>query len=421
MKVWIVCEGEGLPVKENERLWRMGILADYLSKHDHDVLWWTSSFDHGSKKYLVDKTTEFEKNEHEKLILLHSKIAYKKNVSISRIIYHNILASEFGKLNEKYDTPDIILCAWATQQFAKKCVQYGKRHHIPVIIDIRDPWPDYFLRVFPKGTKWLGKIVLYPMHYDAAKTLGKCDAITGVVPVYVEWGLRLAKRKTTELDRHIFLSNFKVDNQVPISEELVKWWEDKGVSDKTWNLCLIGTLSQQGDYDTLIKACINISNTNKDFRLIIAGDGDEKERLVRLSENCNQIIFAGWINKDKMNSLMRMSKCGAYSYKNSDGFKDTISNKIVQYFSAGLPVISSLDGLSKELLNKYDSGLTYEEGNPESCERAINFLISNDDKRIEMGKNSDKLFNDYFETTIVSEQFIQLFNDVIKKYSGDLR
>ena len=419
MKVWIVCEGEGLPVKENERLWRMGILADYLSKHDHDVLWWTSSFDHGSKKYLVDKTTEFKKNEHEKLILLHSKIAYKKNVSISRIIYHNILASEFGKLNEKYDTPDIILCAWATQQFAKKCVQYGKRHHIPVIIDIRDPWPDYFLRVFPKGTKWLGKIVLYPMHYDAVQTLKKADVIIGVVPSVVQWGLNLAGRKANKQDRHIFLSNNKIDKNASMSEELLKWWEEQGITDKTWNLCLIGTLSNQGDYDTLISAGKKIADKYPDFRLILAGDGDEKERLQKLCDDSHQIVFPGWIDREKMNSLMRLSKCGAFSYKNSNGFKDSVSNKLIQYFSCGLPVISSLEGLSKDLIKEYNTGVLYKEGDIDGCYEAIDFMIKNESVRYQMGINSDTLFDEKFDSQKVCEQFLDLFNEVINNYFGE--
>lgn len=395
------------------------MLADYLSKHDHDVVWWTSTFDHGSKKYLFDETTVYDINEHEKLVLLHSKTAYKKNVSLSRIIYHNILASEFGKTNQSYDSPDIILCAWATQQFAKKCVEYGEANRVPVIIDVRDPWPDYFLRVFPKGTKWLGRIILYPMRADAAKTLSLANTITGVAPVTVEWGLRLAKREATELDRPIYLSNVKVDENEPIADELIKWWDEKGISAQTWNVCLIGTLSKQGDYETLINASKNIAVKNSDFRLIIAGDGDEKDRLVKMASDCEQVVFPGWIDKEKMNSLMRLSKCGAYSYKNSDGFRDTISNKVVQYFSAGLPVISSLEGLSKKILNDYKAGLVYEEGNVQSCEEVITFLMNNEDKRVKMGKQSAVLFDDCFDSIKVCKQFVELFEEVIKKYGGD--
>ncbi len=419
MNVWIVCEGEGLPIKKRERLWRMGQLADSLADNGHDVLWWTSSFDHGSKSYLVRKTEEIDVKKHEKLILLHSSIAYKKNVSISRIVYHDILAWKFGKLNENYPVPDIIICSWATQQFAKKCVMYGKKHHVPVILDIRDAWPDYFLRVFPAWAKMLGRIILYPMHRDAARTLSKADVIIGVNPAELEWGLSLAKRKASESDRVVFISSNKINKEKPLEPKMVQWWQDRDVTTETWNLCLIGTLSKQGDYDTLIAAGKKIARDNPDFRLIIAGDGDERSRLEELAKDCSQIVFPGWLDKEKMESLLLLSDCGAYSYKNSDLFKDSVSNKVVQYFSAGLPVISSLEGFSKELIVQYETGILYKEGNSDSCASAIKSLIENEEQRKRMCKNSELLFDEFFESGRVFHQFIELFEEVIRKYHGE--
>ncbi len=418
MYVWIVCEGEGLPLKENERLWRMGRLADYLSKNGHKVLWWTSSFDHGSKKYLTNKTSIVKVNDSETLVLLHSPIAYKKNVSISRIIYHDILAYLFGKNNEKYEEPNIIICSWATQQFAKKSVLYGKRHKIPVIIDIRDEWPDYFIRVFPAYLKMIGKILLLPMHYDAVRTLKKADVIIGVIPSSVEWGLSLANRKMTQLDRTIYLANNRIKNDC-LNQYVLEWWNSQNVRIDTWNICLIGTLSKQGDYDTLIQACKIISSCKEDFRLIIAGDGDEKKHLQDLANDCEQIIFPGWLNREQMESLLMISKCGAYSYKNSDGFQNAISNKVVQYFSAGLPVVSSLEGLSKEIITQYGAGIVYKEGDVEECRCAIEYLIDNDNQRKEMAKCSSKLFDELFDSERISEQFLDLFTDTIKECYGD--
>lgn len=418
--MWIVCEGESLPIKKNGRLGRMGLLAEYMSNQGHDVVWWTSTFDHGEKTYLFDHTKKLQLNQREELILIHSPIAYKRNVSISRIIYHIILAKRFGKMNHMESTPDIILCSWATQQFASECIKYGKKRHVPVVIDIRDPWPDYFLRVFPKWARSIGRILIYPLHKDAEKTLREADAITGVIPSEVEWGLSLAGRKATPLDRHVFIGNTKIDRNTPNNDETLEWWSKRGILSQTWNLCLVGTLSDQGDYDTLIMAAKRVAKKYKNFRLIMAGDGDERNRLEKLAHGWPQIVFPGWIDMEKIRTLLRISKCGAFSYKNSNGFRDSVGNKVVQYFSSGLPVITTLEGISRKMITEYGAGLYYPEGNIDECERAIESLMGDEQKRKLMGERSHALFSEVFDQTIINRQFVELLEDVINTYRREV-
>ena len=58
MRIWLVQRAESTPHDESgsRRLLRIGIIADILSKRGHDVIWWTSNFDH------VTKTHRFKSN-----------------------------------------------------------------------------------------------------------------------------------------------------------------------------------------------------------------------------------------------------------------------------------------------------------------------------------------------------------------------
>ena len=58
MRVWLVCAGEMLPVdKGNQRSMRAGMLAKALRTRDHEVTWWTSAFDHSSKRLRCDRSS----------------------------------------------------------------------------------------------------------------------------------------------------------------------------------------------------------------------------------------------------------------------------------------------------------------------------------------------------------------------------
>ena len=49
--VWLVTIGEPLPVEAGSRALRCRLLARELARRGHDVIWWTSDFDHFAKRY----------------------------------------------------------------------------------------------------------------------------------------------------------------------------------------------------------------------------------------------------------------------------------------------------------------------------------------------------------------------------------
>ena len=55
MRVWLVQRAESTPHDDggDRRLLRIGILADILQSQGHEVVWWTSAFDHVGKKKSV--------------------------------------------------------------------------------------------------------------------------------------------------------------------------------------------------------------------------------------------------------------------------------------------------------------------------------------------------------------------------------
>ena len=76
-----------------------------------------------------------------------------------------------------------------------------------------------------------------------------------------------------------------------------------------------------------------------------------------------------------------------------DNQRLTSSNKLFDYISAGLAVISpNLPGLS-ETLNEYNVGLQYEAGNTQMFAEQIEFLSNNKQTLINYKKNSIECSN----------------------------
>ena len=196
-------------------------------------------------------------------------------------------------------------------------------------------------------------------------------------------------------------------------EKNQSWWQDRGVSEETWNICYFGTLSISVDLKTVIDAVKILSQRYKDIRLVIGGEGDCKEELVQQAQGSKHIIFAGWLNGQQMNSLMGICRCGTYSYKNSEDFYNTFSNKGIQYLSGKLPILNSLGGFARTMLEENECGLTYKEGDIQDCARQIERLYTDSALCKRMAENAYELFEKKFESNVVNRQFEQYFYQIL--------
>lgn len=406
LNIWLIKEGEPLPIEDNVRLMRTGSLAKYLAEHGHKVTWWTSTFIHGEKKYIYHNHKEINLDQNGRLVLLHSPIAYRKNISAKRIIYHKLLAFEFLKKSRAYKKPDIILCAWPTPQFAKAAVKYGEKNGVPVIIDIRDLWPDIFERIFPKSLKFLSKAVLFPLKNSTRKIMSAAAGIVGKEDRSLQWGCSYANRTVTNTDKRIFIGGSRpIMSKDKLSESL-EWWGALGIVKENWNICFFSTLSTKSlDLETVIGAVHILGEKYPKINLIIGGKGDGEDYYRALAAGMPNVHFAGWLNQEQMNSLMVISKCGVYCLKNTEDFKDTFTNKAVQYLSGGLPLVNSLSGFSKGFIESNKIGMNYKEGSEDSCVHAIETMYLDEECRKRMAEAAIGVFENYFEETVVNSQF----------------
>lgn len=416
LNIWLIGEGEGLPIQENAHLMRMGTIANYLSGQGHKVLWWSSSYLHGEKRYITQNIQKYDINKNYRLILLHSRISYKRNISLKRIIYHKILASQFERYSKNKNKPDIILCAWPTPQFAKAAVRYGKNNNVPVIIDARDMWPDIFVRAFPAKLEGLAEIALLPLKKSCARTFKGAYGITAMIDAVLKWACKYAGRQPGKRDKTVYIGNKRLDLSDEKFTSLSARWKEMGISNETWNICFFSTFGSHIAIDTVIKAVKELSISNSDIHLLIGGGGDREEYFKAISDGCKNVHFLGWLNNEEMTSLMRISRCGAFSIKNTFDFKDTFNTKAIQYISEGLPILNSLSGFAKTLIAEEDMGVSYECDNVADCKEKIMQLYNDENKRKVMGQNAQNCYFNKFESGIVNKQMEDYLLSMQKMY-----
>ena len=200
MRVWLVTIGEPLPTDgSQERLLRTGILAEQLSQNGHQVHWWTSSFDHFRKQQRTRCDMRVTIGEGYDISLLAAN-SYSRNVSLRRIANHREITRKFNAQAQLEPSPDVIVCSWPLIELCAAAVRFGKSRGVPVVLDLRDMWPNAVVDLSPRVLRPVAKLALSKSFRDAKFAASGATAITGITENIVDWGMQFASRPRSTAD-----------------------------------------------------------------------------------------------------------------------------------------------------------------------------------------------------------------------------
>jgi len=398
MNIWFACIGEPVPLDGNiNNLHRCGQFAYKFAEEGHNVLWITSNFDHFTKTKISDVSTKiFSKKL--SVRFLETK-RYKKNISIERFYSHYLIANNLKKeiktLNH-LNSPDIIYASYPTIEIPYELTKYAKNNNIPIVVDVRDLWPDIFFSAIPKSLHIFAKIFLYPWYKKKSFTFKKADSIIAISDGFLNFASTGLSRKERKFDKVIYksyLSNFKANNQI----------KDK------FRAIYVGAISKN---KTNLESVINTFNTlGSDYELIICGEGDDLNYYKSLANE--NIIFKGWVSKNNIKSIMNDSHVGIVPLKNRFDFKLAIVNKAVEYLSYGMPIISSLNGELKKFIKQNQVGLSY--SNDDEFKKCILKISKDKNFHQKLSQNAIQTFKRNFD---FEKNFLQIeshFYNLIKE------
>ena len=82
------------------------------------------------------------------------------------------------------------------------------RKSIPVVVDIRELWPDNYLFRLPPLLRPLGKVILQREFARSKRILRNAAGIIASCNEYVMWGLKVAERPARKNDGSFVLGSY---------------------------------------------------------------------------------------------------------------------------------------------------------------------------------------------------------------------
>lgn len=408
LNVWLVQIGEEIPTDPGPpRLLRTGILARHLVARGHRVTWWNASVNHQQKLQRSEATTAFDTPFGYRQVLLHGRL-YSRHVSIARMLSHRENAAAFRAWSAREPRPDVVVCGYPTIELAAAVAAYATANRVPLIVDFRDMWPDLIESQLSQAARIMGWPLFRHWYGEQRRIVQQATSIIGITEPFVDWALRRGGRARGPLDRAFHLAT---DTQTPDADTLsaadARWRErGLGARGEHFVMAFAGTLSARLDIGTVVKAAVQLDASERtSVRLVCCGRGDQDAELRALAAGCDHILFPGWVGSAEIHALLSLSDVGVLPYPSSPDFHMSYPNKVGEYLGAGLPVMTCLDGLTRDLLAERGIGHFFTSGDVGSAVACLRTLLANRDALAAQRPRARQTFDDLFNPGIIYTRF----------------
>ena len=415
LNIWIVAAAEPLPMLDGVfRPFRCSLLSTALTARGHHVTWWTSDFDHMRKAARFGEFRSIAVGDRLSLNLLPGP-SYHRNISLRRMLHHHVMARRFStEAAQSSSPPDVIFACLPTLELAERAIEYGSSRAIPVIVDIRDLWPDLYLRAFPRWLQAVARLALTPEFRRASRILRAADGITAVSDGYLDWGLENAGRSRRPHDRVFPLGYVSRAASTDAAPEVTR--QKHGIPAHALAVTFVGTFGASYDLTTVVAAAAACPSVNGvPVHFILAGDGDERARLQKMAGDADNVTFTGWLDEPEIRALLNASDVGLAAY--SQAATQSLPNKLYEYLAAGLPILSSLGGEQQALIDRHHIGLHYTPHHPELLVERVSWLAGHPGERRAMGVRAASLFEASYKADTVYASLAQYIESMAEKRS----
>jgi glycosyltransferase involved in cell wall biosynthesis len=134
----------------------------------------------------------------------------------------------------------------------------------------------------------------------------------------------------------------------------------------------------------------------------LAGTGENFDRVQEASSQLPNFSLTGWLKKDDISLLLSKSYVGLTPCNSKP---NTINNNPIQYFTYGLPIISSLVGEMSEMLEKDQLGFSYLLGDYNALVKLILHFADSPKLKNEISINVQKVYSERFKAETIYRKY----------------
>ena len=266
---------------------------------------------------------------------------------------------------------------------------------------VQDLWPEDLYSTGYITNKHILKINEFPvriLYYFTDLILVQSNAFYAPIK-------RLTSNKNIDYlpnaaEKKVFLKEKKID--LP---EIFKTLKGK------FNIIFAGNIGKNQSIDTIIKAAEILQNQDE-IRIIMIGSGSYSRTLISkiLEKKLKNIVVTGRFDAILMPVIYEFSDALLVTLGDATNLSWTVPSKVQTYMAAGRPIIGSVSGEAKRIIETSESGFVCESGDAFGLAECILKIYNMDEQtRCVMGKSGRSYAELNFHPDKIAEKLLGYF------------
>jgi glycosyltransferase involved in cell wall biosynthesis len=194
------------------------------------------------------------------------------------------------------------------------------------------------------------------------------------------WGV--SAEKVAVLANGVDVERFR-----PYPESRYQVREQLGVGERPL-LLFVGSFYSWHDVATLLVAFSQVLATNPEARLVLAGDGAQRQTMVQRAGDlgiAHAVHFVGFVPHAKVPHLISAADVAVAPYPATDRELWLSPMKLYEYLACGTPIVASATGQIAQVIRDGKNGLLVPPGDAAALAVALNRLLDNPGLCVQMG------------------------------------
>jgi glycosyltransferase involved in cell wall biosynthesis len=385
--------------------------SKYLAGKGHHVKIFTAGKIHNSSVNIFDETNENFRTKNRSI-----EHKYIKELDFGGVEYTFLKTSDYRgngfsriknmlefpyrvvRLCPKFGSPDLIYTSSPSPFAALAAVRLAKKLKTPIILEIRDLWPESIVAYKATSPKHPVIRILYKLEKYLYKN-------ANAIIFTAEGGKDYIKEKNWQ--NEIELSKiYNINNGVDLEEYRKSsrfFLEDPDLDDEgTFKVVYTGSIREVNHLIDLVDAAEILEKkakkAKKKIKFLVYGEGTERSKLEEISKErgLSNIVFKGHVARKFIPYILSKSDLNIIIVQQTDLMRFGSSlNKLFDYMASGKPIVSNLK-VNYDLLERYDCGITTKTRESEDLATAIEKIYNLEQEDYQkMCQNAKKAAKDY--------------------------
>jgi len=287
-----------------------------------------------------------------------------------------MLRSFWFLLKKQFKDPYDVIHVHSVPDFLVFGALIPKLFGVPIILDIHDILPEFYLTKFGVSER---SVVFKLLVLVEKISIVFADHVIIANPI---WRERLLHRSATP-EKVTVIGNYPDPRKF--------FPRSKSRSDGKFVLIYPGSLNWHQGLDIAIQAFQKVVGEMPDAEFRIYGEGPEREKLARLARECGveaKILFSDFLPGREIAEIMANSDLAIVPKRAKSVFgTEAASTKIMEFMAVGVPVIVSRTKI--DALYHTDATVRFfDSDDPDELAKAMLFLYSNPASRTELVRNA---------------------------------